>query len=115
MNVPTNRESSTKSELPGKLGARKTTTKPGDLLKSLKTTTGQAKAKKPTILEQAAQDWSKSKAQENLEDELKQATKSKSGYLDKINFLERSDLRQFEKEREIRDRTRARAALTNPK
>lgn len=91
--------------------SRKPLTKPGDLLKSLKTTTGQAKAKKPTILEQAAQDWNKCKAQEDLEDELKQATKSKTGYLDKISFLERSDARQFEKEREIRDRGRARAAL----
>lgn len=91
--------------------ARKPITKPGDLLKSLKTTTGQAKAKKPTILEQAAQDWNKCKAQEDLEEELKQATKSKTGYLDKISFLERSDARQFEKEREIRDRSRARAAL----
>lgn len=88
-------------------------TKPGDLLKTLKTTTGQAKPKKPTILDQAAQDWDRCKQQENLEDELKQATKSKTGYLDRIGFLERSDLRQFEKEREIRDQTRARAALNN--
>jgi len=76
--------------------------KPADLLKSLKNN-----QKKPTILEQAAKDWSKCKAEENLEDELKQATKSKGSYIERQRFLERADLRQFEKEREIRERTRA--------
>lgn len=75
---------------------------PRDLLKTIKTD-----KKKTTILEQAAQDWNRSKAQANIEDELKQATKSKSGYLDRQRFLEQADLRQFEKEREIRDRLRA--------
>lgn len=83
---------------------------PCDLLKNLKSV-DKSNQKKPTILEQAAQDWKKCKAEENLEEELKQATKSKTGYLEKQNFLERSDLRQFEKEREIRDRTRSRTAL----
>lgn len=80
---------------------------PCDLLKNLKSVDKKTQ-KKPTILEQATQDWNKCKVEEKLEDELKQATKSKSGYLDKQNFLQRSDLRQFEKEREIRDRVRAR-------
>lgn len=84
---------------------------PCDLLKNLK---DKKQQKKPTILEQAAQDWNKCKVEENLEEELKQATKSKSGYLDKQSFLQRSDVRQFEKEREIRDRARARAAATAP-
>lgn len=83
-------------------------TNPCDLLKNLK---DKKQQKKPTILEQAAEDWNKCKAEDNLEDELKQATKSKSGYLERQNFLQRSDLRQFEKEREMRDRVRARAAL----
>lgn len=83
---------------------------PCDLLKNLKSV-DKKNQKKPTILDQAAADWKKCKVQENLEDELKQATKSKTGYLEKQNFLERSDLRQFEKEREIRDRARTRAAL----
>lgn len=86
---------------------------PCDLLKNLKSV-DKGKQKKPTILEQAAQDWNKCKVVENLEDELKQATKSKTGYLDKQNFLQRSDLRQFEKEREIRDRVRARTAAAAP-
>ena len=85
-------------------------TNPNELLKSLKTG-DKGKQKKPTVLEQATSDWNRCKAEENLEDELKQATKSKTGYLDKLSFLHRSDLRQFEKEREIRDKTRAKAAL----
>lgn len=95
--------SSTGSASTGKPVARKSN--PCDLLKNLKDK--KANAKKPTILEQAAQDWSKVKVEEKLEDELKQATKSKGGYLERQNFLERSDLRQFEKEREIRDRIRS--------
>lgn len=83
---------------------------PSDLLKNLKSA-DKTKLKKSTILEQAASDWSKCKAEGDMEDELKQATKSRTGYLDKVSFLERSDLRQFEKEREIRDRVRARASL----
>lgn len=79
---------------------------PCDLLKNLKSV-DKKNIKKPTILEQAAQDWNKCKAEENLEEELKQATKSKSGYLDRQNFLQRSDLRQFEKEKEIRERVRS--------
>lgn len=85
---------------------------PCDLLKSLKSV-DLKNQKKPTILEQAAQDWNKCKVEEKLEDELKQATKSKGGYLDRQSFLQRSDLRQFEKEREIRDRTRSKASLNN--
>lgn len=76
--------------------------KPADLLKSLKNT-----QKKPTILEQASKDWDKLKQAENIEDELKQATKSRGSFLDRQQFLERSDLRQFEKEREIREKARA--------
>lgn len=85
---------------------------PCDLLKNLKSV-DKTKQKKPTILEQAAKDWTKCKAEENLVDELNQATKSKTGYLDKQDFLQRADLRQFEREREIRDRARARASLNN--
>lgn len=82
-----------------------------DLLKNLKSV-DKKQQKKPTILEQAAQDWSKCKAEEKLEDELSQATKSKSGYLERQNFLLRSDQRQFEKEREIRDKIRSTRTAT---
>lgn len=83
---------------------------PSDLLKNLKSV-DKKHQKKPTILELAAQDWNKRKAEEKIEEELKQATKSKTGYLERQRFLERSDLRQFEREREIRDKVRSRASL----
>lgn len=83
---------------------------PCDLLKNLKAV-DKKNQKKPTILDQAAQDWNKCKAQENIEDELKQAVKSKTSYIERQQFLQRADLRQFEKEREIRDKVRARTAL----
>lgn len=84
---------------------------PNDLLKNLKSV-DKKNQKKPTILELAAQDWDKCKAEEKIEEELKQATKSKTGYLEKQRFLERSDLRQFEIEREIRDKQRSRSSLS---
>lgn len=114
MNQPTNKNGTNNGATTTLGGVKPAVTvrksNPCDLLKNLKTI-DKSKQKKPTILEQAAQDWNKCKVEENLEDELKQATKSKTGYLDKQSFLERSDLRQFEKEREIRDRARARASL----
>lgn len=75
--------------------------KPQDLLKGLKN------PKKPTILEQAAKDWDRRKQTENIEEELKQATKSKDSFLERQQFLQRTDLKQFEKEREIREKTRS--------
>lgn len=112
MNQPTTNGASTASATSmAKPVVRKSN--PCDLLKNLKSV-DKKQQKKPTILEQAAQDWNKCKVEENLEEELKQATKSKSGYLDKQSFLQRSDVRQFEKEREIRDRARARAAAAAP-
>lgn len=82
---------------------------PGDLLKNLKMSMDKG-VKKPTILDQAAQDWNRAKTEENIEEELKQATKSKTGYLDKQRFLQQTDLKQFEREREIRDKVRSRQA-----
>lgn len=87
--------------------ARSRPAKPHDLLKSLKNT-----QKKPTILEQASKDWDRCKQTEQIEDELKQATKSKSSFIERQQFLQRADQRQFEKEREIREKTRSK--LTTP-
>lgn len=77
----------------------------GDLLKNLKSV-DKSNKKKTTILDQASMDWTKSKVEENLVDELQQATKSKSAYLEQQSFLHRSDLRQFENERAIRTKQR---------
>lgn len=51
-------------------------------------------------------DWQNFKQEENLEHELKQHTLSKNRYTDKQDFLLRTDLRQFEIEKGIRDKSR---------
>ncbi|XP_065915442.1 craniofacial development protein 1-like [Dysidea avara] len=58
--------------------------------------------KKPKIstLEKSKLDWNKFKKNEDIEDEL--ALHSKDGFLEKQAFLQRTDIRQFEQEREVR-------------
>ncbi len=56
--------------------------------------------------EKSRLDWLEFKKAENLEDELSQQTKSKHSYLDKQDFLYRADMRQFEIEKELRDKER---------
>lgn len=55
-------------------------------------------------MEKTSLDWDKFKAVEGIEDELHQYTKD--GYLEKQDFLQRVDLKQFEREKAERDRTR---------
>ncbi|KAK8740445.1 hypothetical protein OTU49_002912 [Cherax quadricarinatus] len=61
-----------------------------------------SKKQKLTTLEKTKLDWNSFKSQEGLEEELEKHKKSKDGYLDKKEFLERADLRQFEIERALR-------------
>jgi len=69
----------------------------------------QLKKKKLTTKEKSAIDWEQFKKKEGIEDELKQA--AKTGFLEKQAFLQRSDFRQYEKERDVRlKRIMARAA-----
>jgi len=60
--------------------------------------------KKPKIntLEKSKLDWEQFKNEEDIQDELKQYSKSKDGYLERQDFLQRADLRRFEIEKEIR-------------
>ncbi|RZC32084.1 craniofacial development protein 1 [Asbolus verrucosus] len=60
--------------------------------------------KKPKIstLEKSKLDWDKFKKEENLEEELQTYNKGRNGYLERQDFLQRADLRQFEIEKEIR-------------
>jgi len=64
--------------------------------------------KKPKLstLEKSKMDWSQFKEKEGIHDELNQHLKSKNSFLDKQAFLQRTDLRQFEKEKEVRATTR---------
>lgn len=60
------------------------------------------KKQKLTTLEKTKLDWNAFKSEEGIDEELEKHKKSKHGYLDKQDFLERADLRQFEIERSMR-------------
>jgi hypothetical protein len=63
-----------------------------------------SKKKKMSTLQKSSYDWDKYKTQEGLEAELEQH--KKDSYLEKLSFLNRADWRQFEQEREVRERAR---------
>lgn len=64
--------------------------------------------KKPNIstLEKSKLDWDKFKKQENIEEEISAHNKGKDGYLERQDFLQRTDLRQFEIEKQLRNANR---------
>ncbi|KAI4469934.1 bucentaur related [Holotrichia oblita] len=64
------------------------------------------KKQKITTLEKSKLDWDKFKKEENLEEELHNFNKGKDGYLDRQDFLQRTDVRRFEIERDIRNAER---------
>ncbi|CAF1138780.1 unnamed protein product, partial [Brachionus calyciflorus] len=51
-------------------------------------------------------DWEQFKKEKKIEEDLATQTKGKDSYLDKQAFLERADLRQFELEKELRNKER---------
>lgn len=60
------------------------------------------KKQKLSVLEKTKLDWNQYKQKEQIEDELESYKKGKDGYLEKQDFLQRADLRQFEIEKEVR-------------
>ncbi|XP_013404432.1 craniofacial development protein 1-like [Lingula anatina] len=60
--------------------------------------------KKPKLstLTKSALDWNKFKTEEGIEEELQIHNRGKSGYLERQAFLQRTDLRQFELEKDMR-------------
>lgn len=61
--------------------------------------------KKPklSVLDKTKKDWGEFKEEnKGLEDELDAYKKSSNQYLDKVSFLQRTDLREFERERDAR-------------
>lgn len=60
--------------------------------------------KKVSTMEKTSLDWDKFKEVEGIDDELQQYTKD--GYLEKQDFLQRVDLKQFELEKAARDKKR---------
>lgn len=64
------------------------------------------KKSKLGTLQKSKLDWDSFKREEGIEDELKQATLSKDGYVERQAFLTRADVRQFEIEKSIRSKIR---------
>eukprot|EP01126_Amoeba_proteus_P043091 TRINITY_DN4707_c0_g1_i12.p1 TRINITY_DN4707_c0_g1~~TRINITY_DN4707_c0_g1_i12.p1 ORF type:complete len:263 (+),score=67.95 TRINITY_DN4707_c0_g1_i12:76-789(+) len=60
--------------------------------------------KKISTLQKSSLDWQNFKSKNNLDDELEQQTKD--GFLERQAFLARSDLRQFEVEKQVRNTDR---------
>uniref|UniRef100_A0A0C9QMN7 TSA: Wollemia nobilis Ref_Wollemi_Transcript_21911_1392 transcribed RNA sequence n=1 Tax=Wollemia nobilis TaxID=56998 RepID=A0A0C9QMN7_9CONI len=61
-----------------------------------------SKKRKLNILDKSKKDWGEFKEEKGLEDELDAYKKSGDKYLDKVSFLQRAELREYEKERELR-------------
>ncbi|OVA16686.1 BCNT-C domain [Macleaya cordata] len=61
------------------------------------------KKQKLSVLDKTKKDWGEFKEEnKGLEDELDAYKKSSNQYLDKVSFLQRTDLREFERERDVR-------------
>lgn len=65
-----------------------------------------AKKPKMSVLDKSNLDWSNFKAENNLQEELETYNRGKNGYLERLEFLSRSDYKEFEKEREVRNSLR---------
>lgn len=65
--------------------------------------------KKPKIstLEKTKLDWNRFKESEGINEELERFNKGKDGYLERQDFLERTDYRQFDLERDMRQKKRS--------
>ncbi|CAG9561326.1 unnamed protein product [Danaus chrysippus] len=60
------------------------------------------KKNKLSTLEKSKLDWNTYKREEGIEEEITSHNKGKSGFLDRRDFLERTDVRQYEIERDLR-------------
>ncbi|XP_044735949.1 craniofacial development protein 1 [Chrysoperla carnea] len=64
------------------------------------------KKTKISTLEKSKLDWDRFKNKEGLNEEITNHNKGKDGYLERQDFLQRTDLRQFEIEKQLRTVTR---------
>lgn len=80
-------------------------TRPAGGLQSLLSKIG--KKNKLSTLEKSKLDWNTFKQQEGINEELQTHNKGKDGYLERQDFLERADHRQFEIEKSLRTTKRS--------
>ncbi|KAL1256786.1 hypothetical protein QQF64_012331 [Cirrhinus molitorella] len=71
-----------------------------------------AKKQKMSTLEKSKMDWDAFKTEEGISDELAIHNRGKEGYVERKNFLERVDQRQFELEKSVRLSNMKRASST---
>ncbi|XP_037811531.1 craniofacial development protein 1 [Lucilia sericata] len=64
------------------------------------------KKKKLSVLEKSQMDWKSFKQTEGIDEQLQTFNKGKDGYLERQDFLQRTDIRQFEIEKNLRQSTR---------
>lgn len=64
------------------------------------------KKNKLSVLEKTHLDWSGFKEKEGIDEELQTHNKGRDGFLERQDFLERTDLRRFEIEKNMRQTTR---------
>ncbi|XP_063705901.1 craniofacial development protein 1 [Culicoides brevitarsis] len=62
---------------------------------------------KTSTLELSKLDWMNYKKDQGIEEELQTHNRGKNGFLERQDFLQRTDLRQFKREREIRQSKRS--------
>ncbi|XP_015365936.1 PREDICTED: craniofacial development protein 1 [Diuraphis noxia] len=104
--VENNDDNTTTPKFPGpKSAVAPIATKPSGGLASVLSQIG--KKSKLTVLEKSKQDWDGYKKKEGIVEELVTHNKGKDGYLEKQDFLERTDLRQFELEKAMRAANRS--------
>lgn len=64
------------------------------------------KKQKINTLEKTQMDWKNFKQQQGIQEELQTHNKGREGFLERQDFLERTDHRQFEREKNMRQATR---------
>lgn len=64
------------------------------------------KKAKISTLEKSKLDWDNFKRQENLDEEITTHNRGRDGFLERQDFLQRADLRQFEIEKQLRTTAR---------
>lgn len=65
------------------------------------------KKNKISVLEKTALDWKSFKHSEGIDEQLQTHNKGKDGYLERQDFLQRTDVRQFEIEKDLRQAKRS--------
>ncbi|VDN31533.1 unnamed protein product [Gongylonema pulchrum] len=65
-----------------------------------------SKKPKMSILDKTAKDWGAFKSETGIQEELLSHNRGKNGYMERLEFLNRADYRQFEKERDARNAAR---------